>query len=124
MDCKLSHQGHPEDIFPLVLTSTTQELFGCTADQDVTGESPYKLLQKDDIIQDIKRRATVSDFSPVKKIVLVRLTHCCRDHWDNTPKTLDDEQTPSLRLWEQTSNQFNLNSHFVCGLYGNCSFIN
>ncbi|XP_041647304.1 dynein intermediate chain 3, axonemal [Cheilinus undulatus] len=62
--------GHPEDICPMVLTSATQELFGCLADEDVTGESPYKLLQKDDIIQDIKTRAAVSDFSPVKQIVL------------------------------------------------------
>ncbi|XP_070688343.1 dynein axonemal intermediate chain 3 [Pempheris klunzingeri] len=62
--------GHPEDIFPMVLTSATQELFGCRADEDVTGESPYKLLKKDDIIQDIKTRAAVSDFSPVKQIVL------------------------------------------------------
>nr|XP_033478376.1 WD repeat-containing protein 63 isoform X2 [Epinephelus lanceolatus] len=62
--------GHPDDIFPLVLTSVTQELFGCRADEDVTGESPYKLLKKDDIIQDIKTRAAVSDFSPVKQIVL------------------------------------------------------
>uniref|UniRef100_A0A8P4GGW2 Dynein axonemal intermediate chain 3 n=1 Tax=Dicentrarchus labrax TaxID=13489 RepID=A0A8P4GGW2_DICLA len=54
----------------MVLTSATQELFGCLADEDVTGESPYKLLKKDDIIQDIKTRAAVSDFSPVKQIVL------------------------------------------------------
>ncbi|GAA6221340.1 WD repeat-containing protein 63 [Lates japonicus] len=61
---------HPADIFPMVLTSVTQKLFGCCADEDVTGESPYKLLKKDDIIQDIKTRAAVSDFSPVKQIVL------------------------------------------------------
>ncbi|XP_040896700.1 dynein intermediate chain 3, axonemal [Toxotes jaculatrix] len=61
---------HPEDIFPMVLTSATQELFGCRADEDVTEESPYKLLKKDDIVQDIKTRAAVSDFSPVKQIVL------------------------------------------------------
>uniref|UniRef100_A0A8D0AHJ9 Dynein axonemal intermediate chain 3 n=1 Tax=Sander lucioperca TaxID=283035 RepID=A0A8D0AHJ9_SANLU len=54
----------------MVLTSATQELFDCQADEDVTGESPYKLLEKDDIIQDIKTRAAVSDFSPVKQIVL------------------------------------------------------
>ncbi|KAK2835208.1 hypothetical protein Q5P01_015692 [Channa striata] len=61
---------YPEDIFPMVLTSTTQELFECRADEDVTGEKPYKLLKKDDIIQDIKKRAAVSDFSPVKQNVL------------------------------------------------------
>ncbi|XP_031139846.1 WD repeat-containing protein 63 isoform X1 [Sander lucioperca] len=69
-DWELSNQDHPEDIFPMVLTSATQELFDCQADEDVTGESPYKLLEKDDIIQDIKTRAAVSDFSPVKQIVL------------------------------------------------------
>ncbi|KAK5930505.1 hypothetical protein CgunFtcFv8_026733 [Champsocephalus gunnari] len=62
--------GHPEDILPMVLTSATQELFGCRADEDVTGESPYKLLKKDDLIQDLKTRAAVSDFSPAKQIVL------------------------------------------------------
>ncbi|XP_076581938.1 dynein axonemal intermediate chain 3 [Chaetodon auriga] len=63
-------KSHPDDIFPMVLTSATQELFGCLADEDVTAESPYKLLKKDDIIQDIKTRAAVSDFSPVKQFVL------------------------------------------------------
>ncbi|XP_068563257.1 dynein axonemal intermediate chain 3 [Cebidichthys violaceus] len=63
-------KGHPDDIVPMLLTSATQELFGCRADEDVTGESPYKLLKKDDIIQDFKTRAAVSDFRPVKQIVL------------------------------------------------------
>ncbi|KAK9519627.1 hypothetical protein VZT92_022343 [Zoarces viviparus] len=63
-------KGHPDDIVPMVLTSATQELFCCRADEDVTGESPYKLLKKDDIIQDFKTRAKASDFSPVKQIVL------------------------------------------------------
>ncbi|KAM8874634.1 dynein axonemal intermediate chain 3 [Spinachia spinachia] len=62
--------GHPDDIFPVVLTSATQKLFGCRSDVDVTWESPYKLLKKDDIIKDFKTRAAVSDFSPVKQIVL------------------------------------------------------
>ncbi|KAM6938645.1 dynein axonemal intermediate chain 3-like [Lycodopsis pacificus] len=61
---------HPDDIVPMVLTSATQELFGCRADEDVTGESPYKLLKKDDIIRDFKTRAKASDFNPVKQIVL------------------------------------------------------
>ncbi|XP_034559103.1 WD repeat-containing protein 63 isoform X2 [Notolabrus celidotus] len=61
---------HPDDIYPMVLTSATQGLFGCRADEDVTGDSPYKLLRIDDIVQDIKTRAAVSDFSPVKQTVL------------------------------------------------------
>uniref|UniRef100_A0A8C5GKX8 Uncharacterized protein n=1 Tax=Gouania willdenowi TaxID=441366 RepID=A0A8C5GKX8_GOUWI len=48
----------------------TVELFGCRADEDVTQENPYKLLKKQDIIEDIKAKGAVSDFSPVKQIVL------------------------------------------------------
>ncbi|XP_058265003.1 dynein axonemal intermediate chain 3 isoform X2 [Hemibagrus wyckioides] len=65
-----TNTGHPDYICPLVLTSATQELFSCRADNDVTCENPYKLLRKDDIIQDMRNRAAVSDFSPVKKAVL------------------------------------------------------
>uniref|UniRef100_A0A3Q2Z0T1 WD repeat domain 63 n=1 Tax=Hippocampus comes TaxID=109280 RepID=A0A3Q2Z0T1_HIPCM len=61
---------HPADIIPMVLTSATQEHFGCIADEDVTGENPYKLLKKDDILEDMKAKAAVSDFSPVKQIIL------------------------------------------------------
>ncbi|XP_059922837.1 dynein axonemal intermediate chain 3 isoform X1 [Gadus macrocephalus] len=61
---------HPDYIFPLVLTSATQELFGCRADEDLTEASPYKLLNKEDVVQDMKTRAAVSDFSPVKQFVL------------------------------------------------------
>ncbi|KAL2089545.1 hypothetical protein ACEWY4_014233 [Coilia grayii] len=62
--------AHPDNIFPMVLTSATQELFGCRADEDVTGDNPYKLLRREDIVQDMKTRAAVSDFSPVKQAVL------------------------------------------------------
>uniref|UniRef100_A0A674C8J6 Dynein axonemal intermediate chain 3 n=1 Tax=Salmo trutta TaxID=8032 RepID=A0A674C8J6_SALTR len=61
---------HPNDIFPLTLTSATQELFGCRCDEDVTGDNPYKILRKEDIVQDMRMRAAVSDFSPVKQLVL------------------------------------------------------
>uniref|UniRef100_A0A3Q0RVD9 Dynein axonemal intermediate chain 3 n=1 Tax=Amphilophus citrinellus TaxID=61819 RepID=A0A3Q0RVD9_AMPCI len=63
-------KNHPDDIYPIVLTTATQERFECCVNEDVTEERPYKLLKKDDIIQDIKMRAAVSDFSPVKQIVL------------------------------------------------------
>lgn len=46
-------------------------MFGCIAEEHVTGESPYKLLKKDDVVQDMKKRAAVSDFSPAKQTVLV-----------------------------------------------------
>lgn len=86
-----SPTGHPEYIFPLVLTSATQELFGCRADEDVTGENPYKLLKKEDIIQDLKTRAAVSDFSPIKQLVLVRFT--------NTFWTRSWAEDPNLSRW-------------------------
>uniref|UniRef100_A0A8C9W9N0 Dynein axonemal intermediate chain 3 n=1 Tax=Scleropages formosus TaxID=113540 RepID=A0A8C9W9N0_SCLFO len=54
----------------MVLTSATQELFECRADEDVTQNNPYKLLKKDDILHDMKARAAVSDFHPVKQTVL------------------------------------------------------
>ncbi|KAK0131724.1 WD repeat-containing protein 63 [Merluccius polli] len=63
-------EAHPDDIFPLVLTSATQELFGCRADEDLTEDKPHKLLNKGDMVQDMKTRAAVSDFSPVKQLVL------------------------------------------------------
>ena len=58
----------------MVLTSATQELFECRADEDVTGDNPYKLLRKEDMMQDMRTRAAVSDFSPIKQAVLVSLS--------------------------------------------------
>jgi len=66
----LSFIGHPE-IFPVFFTTKTQEIFNCRADEDVTEENCFKLIKKEDIIQDLKTRATISDFHPVKKVVLV-----------------------------------------------------
>ncbi|KFR03726.1 WD repeat-containing protein 63, partial [Opisthocomus hoazin] len=65
----LSFIGHPE-IFPVFFTTKTQEIFNCRADEDVTEENCFKLIKKEDIIQDLKTRATISDFHPVKKVVL------------------------------------------------------
>ncbi|NXI35750.1 WDR63 protein, partial [Galbula dea] len=61
--------GHPE-IIPLVFTTKTQEIFNCRVDEDVTEENCFKLIKKEDIIQDLKTRAAISDFHPVKKVVL------------------------------------------------------
>ncbi|XP_042318126.1 dynein axonemal intermediate chain 3 isoform X2 [Sceloporus undulatus] len=65
----MASMGHPE-IFPLVLTEKTQEIFNCRADVDVTAENPHKLVKKEDIINDMKTRAAISDFHPIKKIIL------------------------------------------------------
>ncbi|XP_026529956.1 WD repeat-containing protein 63 [Notechis scutatus] len=68
-DLSVASMGHPE-IFPLVLTEKTQEIFNCSADVDVTAENPYKLIKKEDIINDMKTRAAISDFHPIKKVIL------------------------------------------------------
>lgn len=65
----MESMGHPE-IYPLVLTAKTQEIFSCRIDEDMTDEQTYKLIKKEDILADLQNRAAVSDFHPVKKIVL------------------------------------------------------
>ncbi|XP_010635009.1 WD repeat-containing protein 63 [Fukomys damarensis] len=64
----MESMGHPE-IYPLVLTTKTQEIFNCRIDEDITDEIPYKLIKKEDIFEDLRNRAAVSDFHPIKKIV-------------------------------------------------------
>ncbi|NXU95954.1 WDR63 protein, partial [Cettia cetti] len=61
--------GHPE-IFPLLLTAKTQEIFNCRPDEDITEENCFKCIKKEDIIQDLKTRAKTSDFHPLKKVIL------------------------------------------------------
>ncbi|GAB0193019.1 dynein intermediate chain 3, axonemal [Grus japonensis] len=69
VDLSMAGIGHPE-IFPLVFTTKTQEIFNCRVNEDVTEENCFKLIKKEDIIQDLKTRAAISDFHPVKKVVL------------------------------------------------------
>nr|XP_035920621.1 WD repeat-containing protein 63 isoform X3 [Halichoerus grypus] len=64
----MESMGHPE-IYPLVLTTQTQEIFNCRIDEDITDEQPYKLIKKEDIFADFQNRAAVSDFYPVKKVI-------------------------------------------------------
>ncbi|XP_048670947.1 dynein axonemal intermediate chain 3 isoform X1 [Marmota marmota marmota] len=64
----MESMGHPE-IYPIVLTTKTQEIFNCRIDEDITDEVPYKLIKKEDIFEDLHNRDAVSDFHPVKKIV-------------------------------------------------------
>ncbi|KAM5148884.1 dynein axonemal intermediate chain 3 [Mantella aurantiaca] len=61
--------GHPDYVIPLVLTSKTQEIFHCRVDEDVTQDNPYKILKKEEILSDLKTRAAVSDFSPIKSVI-------------------------------------------------------
>ncbi|XP_037682675.1 dynein intermediate chain 3, axonemal isoform X2 [Choloepus didactylus] len=68
MPVSMESLGHPE-VYPIVLTTKTQEIFNCRIDEDVTDKQPYKLIRKEHIIEDLVNRAAVSDFYPVKKIV-------------------------------------------------------
>jgi len=65
----------PDDIKPLFVATQGQQIFGCVADEDVTDENPYKLIPKDQILQDFLNRAGVSDFKEVKSVVNVRLSN-------------------------------------------------
>lgn len=70
-DGEEDHGPPPDDIMPLFFTSKTQEIFACRADEDVTEENPHKLISKEEIEQDFKNRAAISDFHPAKKIIQV-----------------------------------------------------
>lgn len=61
----------PAGILPIFFTGAGQKIFGCVVDDEVTLESPNKLIPKDKIIKDFRDRAAVSDFHPIKKKVLV-----------------------------------------------------
>lgn len=82
--------GHPE-IYPLVLTTRTQEIFNCRADEDFTDEQPYKLIKKDEILADMLNRAAISDFYPVKKIV--RVNTCLLFALSLTSRTSQERST-------------------------------
>ena len=62
----------PAGVIPLFFSGPGQQLFECVADQDVTEESPFKLIPKEKILEDFHNRAAVSDFHPVKKKVQVK----------------------------------------------------
>jgi len=61
----------PEGVVPLFLSSKTQELFGVHTDIDVTAESPMKIISKEQVLQDLYNRAAISDFHPVKPLMVV-----------------------------------------------------
>jgi dynein intermediate chain 3, axonemal len=60
-----------EGLMPLFITGASQAIFGCVVDQDVTPESPRKLVPLEKIHQDFRDRAAVSDFHPCKAQMLV-----------------------------------------------------
>jgi len=61
-------------VVPLFLSTKTQEAFGIHADIEVTAENPMKIIGKEQVLQDLYTRAAISDFHPVKPMMVVRLT--------------------------------------------------
>jgi len=59
-------------VVPLFLSSKTQEIFGVHTDIDVTAENPMKIIGKEQVLHDLYNRAAISDFHPVKPLMVVR----------------------------------------------------
>lgn len=57
----------PDGIVPLFFSTSSQQLFECLVDINLTKENRHKLIPKAKILEDLKNRAAVSDFSPVKQ---------------------------------------------------------
>lgn len=69
-DSKLKEETLLEGCFPLFMTSKTQEIFHCLCDQDVTEENPFKIITKQEILDDLHKRAAVCDFHPFKQQII------------------------------------------------------
>lgn len=67
----ISDVGVPEGVVPIFLSSKTQEIFHCRCDEDVTEENPIKIITKQEILDDMRNRAAVCDFHPIKQEVIV-----------------------------------------------------
>lgn len=61
----------PEGIVPLFFSTSSQQIFECVVDVNLTKENRQKLIPKAKILDDLKNRAAVSDFSPVKQKISV-----------------------------------------------------
>lgn len=61
----------PEGIVPLFFSTSSQQIFECVVDVNLTKENRHKLIPKAKILDDLKNRAAVSDFSPVKQKISV-----------------------------------------------------
>jgi len=64
----------PPGITAIFLTSSTQELFKLKGGEHVSAEKPLKFVPKSDILADLYARAAVSDFSPIKALIQVRIS--------------------------------------------------
>lgn len=61
----------PDGIVALFFSTSSQQIFECVVDVNLTKENRHKLIPKAKILDDIKNRAAVSDFSPVKQKISV-----------------------------------------------------
>ncbi|KAL8583506.1 hypothetical protein ACOMHN_056316 [Nucella lapillus] len=62
--------GLPEHCAPLFMTSKSQEIYHCQCDVDVTEDNPIKIITKQEILDDMRARAAVSDFHPFKQQII------------------------------------------------------
>lgn len=103
----------PAGVVPLFFSGAGQRIFECVVDQDVTPESPNKLIPKKKILDDLLKRAAVSDFHPVKKKVQVRNIYIMPT---TNKHRICKSHSQSLYM------QFNSNSHMRCSrLHGSVS---
>jgi hypothetical protein len=59
----------PKGVYPIFLTMTTQEKFGCKENVNVSQETPYVAIAKQVFLDDIQFRGVISDFHPTKKFI-------------------------------------------------------
>ena len=61
----------PEGSEPVFLSSKTQQIYHCVCDEDVTKASPFKIITKEEILEDMHNRAAICDFHPLKQRIIV-----------------------------------------------------
>ncbi|XP_060606254.1 dynein axonemal intermediate chain 3-like [Ruditapes philippinarum] len=62
--------GPPENVVPIFLASKTQAIYHCVCDEDVTKENPFKIVTKEEILEDLHNRAAICDFHPMKDKII------------------------------------------------------
>lgn len=56
---------------PIFLASKTQAIYHCVCDEDVTKDNPFKIVTKEEILEDLHNRAAICDFHPLKDKIIV-----------------------------------------------------
>lgn len=64
------NKGPPENVVPIFLASKTQQIYHCVCDEDVTKENPFKIVTKEEILEDLHNRAAICDFHPLKDKII------------------------------------------------------